>query len=231
MAPPNRPVLDLHDANDYVKELQSLLNQWGHFLEVNGKFESETQDAVQKFQRSQGLLDDGIVGPLTWATLLGINVGDLSISASPTRQVVEEKDVKQQIKKIRQQLADKQNVPLTEVTQANLQSKDDYVSKLLKYIPTEVIGVYLTLDALVRSQDPIDKGLYWSIFMFGLIITPIYLWRVQNVKLKKQLFLSTVAFFLWIFGTGGPFAAYPQQYNSLYAGVLLIVYTFLLPWL
>ncbi|MEE8522543.1 MAG: DUF4157 domain-containing protein, partial [Thermoanaerobaculia bacterium] len=36
---------------------------------ADGKFESETKSAVQKFQRAHGLDDDGIVGPLTMAEL------------------------------------------------------------------------------------------------------------------------------------------------------------------
>ncbi|MGA9377998.1 MAG: peptidoglycan-binding domain-containing protein [Phormidium sp.] len=227
---PSRPLLDLHDENDYVKELQELLNQRGLPLEVNGKFESETQQAVQKFQENNGLPADGIVGPLTWAVLLGINLGDLNVSTSTTRQVVEQQDVNQQMSDIRKRLLDKEDISLTNIVEAKRQSKDDYISKLLKYIPTEVIGVYLTLDALVRSSEPRDMGLYWGIFVFAFIITPIYLWRVQNVHNKKQLFISTTAFFVWIFATGGPFATYPQ-YSPLYAGVLLIIYTFMLPWL
>lgn len=226
MAPPYRPVLDLHDANDDVKELQNLLNQWGYFLEVDGKFESKTQEAVQEFQRKKGIPAEGIVGPLTWAALLGINLGDLNTSVSPTRQVVEEKDVKQQIKKIRQQLENKQDVPLVKVAQAKLLSRDDYISKLLKYIPTEVIGVYLTLDALVRSSDNID--LYWTIFLFGLIVTPLYLWRVQEVYKKKQLLLATGAFIVWVFGTSRLLEKY-DWYDPLVAAVVLIIYTFLLP--
>ncbi len=72
------PMLRLHDGFDgtspelrpAVKELQELLNADGFDLAVDGLFGRGTEAAVKRFQREQGLDDDGIVGPLTWAALL-----------------------------------------------------------------------------------------------------------------------------------------------------------------
>ncbi len=74
------PTLRLHDGfegtspelREAVKELQALLNQDGLSLDVDGLFGRDTESAVKRFQREQGLDEDGIVGPLTWAALLGI---------------------------------------------------------------------------------------------------------------------------------------------------------------
>ena len=54
-----------------ARELQRLLNEDGFGLEVDGLFGRDTDAAVRRFQREQGLDDDGVVGPLTWAALLG----------------------------------------------------------------------------------------------------------------------------------------------------------------
>jgi len=75
-----RPVLRLNDGfdhttphlRDYVKELQNLLNQMGYSLNPDGRFGSQTEIAMREFQEVQGLDPDGIVGPLTWAELLGV---------------------------------------------------------------------------------------------------------------------------------------------------------------
>ncbi|SRR6266545_4198772 len=75
----SHPILRLHDGfegtspelRDEVKELQRLLNQDGFQLTVDGLFGRDTETAVKRFQRDQGIDDDGIVGPLTWGALLG----------------------------------------------------------------------------------------------------------------------------------------------------------------
>lgn len=71
----NLPELTKGSSGDSVKALQVLLigygfscGEWG----ADGDFGSATKDAVVKFQRKTGLDDDGIVGPKTWANLLGV---------------------------------------------------------------------------------------------------------------------------------------------------------------
>ncbi|RMF58004.1 MAG: lysozyme [Calditrichaeota bacterium] len=75
----SRPTLRLFDGFDHttpqlredVKELQELLQARGFNIAASGLFDRDTEDAVIIFQRENGLDDDGVVGPLTWAALLG----------------------------------------------------------------------------------------------------------------------------------------------------------------
>src|SRR5258706_10793598 len=77
----HHPTLRLHDGfpgtspelKPDVEELQRLLNEDGFALAVDGLFGRDTDNAVRRFQREQSLDDDGIVGPLTWAALLGVD--------------------------------------------------------------------------------------------------------------------------------------------------------------
>ena len=57
------------DTGSEVKTLQTALNGRGAGLTVDGDFGAKTRDAVKKFQRLNGLEDDGIAGPKTWAAL------------------------------------------------------------------------------------------------------------------------------------------------------------------
>ena len=59
----------LNTYGSEVKTLQQYLNKVGYSLKVDGKFGLRTYAAVRKYQSSVGLEVDGIVGPLTWASL------------------------------------------------------------------------------------------------------------------------------------------------------------------
>ena len=67
----DRPMLRYGARSNTVTELQSLLNQNGANLEVDGIFGQKTYQAVLDYQSGAGLAADGIVGPLTWGSLLG----------------------------------------------------------------------------------------------------------------------------------------------------------------
>lgn len=61
------------DSGNDVRALQDQLrNRWGYTnVTVDGVFGSGTNSAVKSFQTSKGLFADGIVGPNTWAALVG----------------------------------------------------------------------------------------------------------------------------------------------------------------
>lgn len=64
------PTLSMGSRGIAVEELQTLLIRYGFNPgSIDGIFGPQTQAAVLGFQRSQGLVADGIVGPKTWAAL------------------------------------------------------------------------------------------------------------------------------------------------------------------
>ena len=56
---------------DDVERLQTLLNNAGYSLDVDGIFGDNTYNAVRQYQRANGLSVDGIVGTNTWGALTG----------------------------------------------------------------------------------------------------------------------------------------------------------------
>jgi peptidoglycan hydrolase-like protein with peptidoglycan-binding domain len=69
------PTLSKDQSTDFIqkaiRDLQHRLIAKGFVgVEETGKFDDRTHDAVCKFQKQQGLTVDGIVGCLTWASLL-----------------------------------------------------------------------------------------------------------------------------------------------------------------
>lgn len=74
------PRLEKGSKGDAVKALQILLIGYGgkpaqlvkNSGGADGDFGPGTKDAVKKYQADTGLSDDGVVGPKTWAKLLGV---------------------------------------------------------------------------------------------------------------------------------------------------------------
>lgn len=61
-------VLRLGSVGPDVKLAQSLLNKIGYPVgAVDGIYGTRTRQAVIVFQRNNGLVADGIVGPATWS--------------------------------------------------------------------------------------------------------------------------------------------------------------------
>lgn len=120
---------------------------------------------------------------------------------------------------------------LTEEKQvrAPVPEADDYKSRLLKYIPAEIVALYITLDAMIRSGNPPWRQMgLWVAFWVTLVGVPAYLWRVQRVRKWVQLLISTTAFAVWVFAIGGPFAVL-SWYSPLLGGLVLVAYTFFIP--
>ena len=61
------PVLRRGANGHPVPTLQHLLNAHGAALTADGSFGALTDAAVRRFQQSNGLTVDGIVGPITWS--------------------------------------------------------------------------------------------------------------------------------------------------------------------
>lgn len=64
------PTLKMGDKNAYVLNWQKYLNACGYFCGAeDGKFGTNTFEAVKAFQFSKGLLPDGIIGINTWKSI------------------------------------------------------------------------------------------------------------------------------------------------------------------
>jgi hypothetical protein len=105
---------------------------------------------------------------------------------------------------------------------------DDYSSRLVKYIPSEVIALYITLGTIIDSANSQSKiGLSVFVLILGLLATPLYLWRIQKVNKLRQLAISTGAYVVWVIAIKTPpFLANAGWYEPQYAALLLPLYTF-----
>jgi len=107
---------------------------------------------------------------------------------------------------------------------------DDYLGRLVKYIPAEIVGFYLTAAGII-PQGPNKEPNYtalWIVFALGLVLVPVYFWfattRGGTPPLWSQVILATVAYPVWVFAIGGPFASL-DWYKSWIASLVLLFVT------
>jgi len=112
---------------------------------------------------------------------------------------------------------------------SDMRAPDNYVDRLVKYIPPDVIGAYAALHGFISSpQVGGDPNVSWGIFGIMLFATPLYLLRVRKVRKPAQLLISTLAFAVWAFAYPGvPFST--LHTNPIWAPIALTLFTFLIP--
>lgn len=105
---------------------------------------------------------------------------------------------------------------------------DGYVDKIIKLIPGEVVALYITLAGILAAGGMSSSTMIWVIFFVCLIGTPLYLNRISHVGNTVQIGISTVAYIVWVFALGGPFATL-SWYLPIYGALLLPIFTFFAP--
>lgn len=119
--------------------------------------------------------------------------------------------------------------------EAESTASDNYVSQIVKLIPTEIVGVYLgiqnTFLSLPEKERFIAQGL---IFLIILVIAPVYLKKVAEIIDSRQRVISIISYCIWGISLGGPFEYLLVKINSnisaqLIGGVLIMLYTLIVP--
>lgn len=113
---------------------------------------------------------------------------------------------------------------------------DNYMSRVLKYIPSEIVMAYISIDGVLRTcynpglwaeRQMLTKVL-WIVAAILTVLTPLWLWRVMGVRRFSQLLVSTISVPVWLFALGGPFSML-DWYRPALGAVALPLYTLILP--
>lgn len=136
------------------------------------------------------------------------------------RNINEELEYRKKVDKLFQELGTK-----------SAEKPDDFSQRLMKYIPAEIIALYLTFNTIIISSGtniPSIDTIQWIIFFFCMLAVILVLVRKDQVKSKIQIAISVGAFVVWIFALEGPFGQF-NWYYPIYGALLLPAYTFLAP--
>ena len=114
-------------------------------------------------------------------------------------------------------------------------STQSYADKLVKLVPTEIVGAYMVLSGMIgvspaSSSKPSDMSsvLIIVVSIILLALTPIYLMRISHVKNVIQIVVTTLSFVVWVYTLGGPFLVIGIYYPII-ASVILILWQMILP--
>ncbi|MGD1912396.1 MAG: hypothetical protein ACFB2X_16550 [Rivularia sp. (in: cyanobacteria)] len=107
---------------------------------------------------------------------------------------------------------------------------DSYFDKVLKYIPADIVGAWVAVEGLIKGagNNVATITSLWIAFAIGIFITAFWTHKQTQEPQKPpaitQIIISTVAFFVWVYASGGPFETV-DLYNATYGSMLLIFYT------
>jgi hypothetical protein len=115
------------------------------------------------------------------------------------------------------------------------EKNDGYFDRLLKYIPADVVGIWLTGSGLIQGQAGVDRvGALWLLFVTGLVGSAVWTHKQTRESGKstawRQIALSCGSFVVWVFAIGGPFAEL-SFYKPFYGSFLLFIYSVVIAWL
>ena len=113
-----------------------------------------------------------------------------------------------------------------------------YLDRLMKMVPTEVIGLYLVGSGLIPGSDTFVLTLWSLICLIGVIAMRV--WGTTDAATNKptdwtHVAISVVAFIIWLLTLGGgPFAsggmlAAAREQAPYFGSLLVLAWTFFVP--
>jgi len=108
---------------------------------------------------------------------------------------------------------------------------DSYFDRVVKYVPTEIVGAWIVTKGLVESAAVTHSGtILWVCFYVGVILSALYTLRQTAIPGRPaaalQTVISTGAFIVWALALGEPFTTMlGKGEQSLLGSLLLIFYS------
>ena len=118
---------------------------------------------------------------------------------------------------------------------------DSYLSRMVIYIPTEIIAGYVAVSGFIKGLPPKQQFTWFCIVAIAmLLLTPLYLaYATASPGKKKSIshpVTSALAFAAWVFATGGPFERFQITpdgstgwYNRTIGSIVLVIVCLALP--
>ncbi|MBN1991374.1 MAG: hypothetical protein JW953_01625 [Anaerolineae bacterium] len=106
-----------------------------------------------------------------------------------------------------------------------------YLDRLLKMIPAEVVSLYIVGMGLIPAEQVTVLTVWFVVCLVGLFVIRIYGTADPAESLPPDwthIIISAVAFLIWVYSIGGPFAAW-GFYVPWLGSLLVLAWTFFVP--
>lgn len=108
----------------------------------------------------------------------------------------------------------------------------DYLSRLIKMIPAEIVGLYMIVTGFIPEDEHTWLLIVTIICLIFLIIVRVKATSDKANNLPPQqfpIFVAAIAFVLWVYWLGGPFKHYEGVHKQFVASVLIVLWSFIIP--
>ena len=113
------------------------------------------------------------------------------------------------------------------------QTPDNYRDRLLKYIPAEIVAIYLALLGVLKAVPPDTTPIatvQWVVFAAIVLISVPWQRKIMKITKWQQVAIGSVAFIVWAISLGEPFdTTWQAWYQPVYGTMVMMLYTFLIP--
>jgi hypothetical protein len=113
---------------------------------------------------------------------------------------------------------------------AGTEPPDRFFDRIIKYIPADVVGGWVAASGIISSLQAGSSRttVLWIAFAVGLALAAGWTHAQTRESGKPpawaQIVIASIAFAVWAFALGGPFAAF-GWYNQAYGSLALIGFT------
>jgi hypothetical protein len=120
---------------------------------------------------------------------------------------------------------------VTKVARTREDEFKSYLERLLLMIPGEVISLYMVGSGLIPEDQPIALVVWAVVCLVGVIVVRVY--GTADPPNNKptdwvHVAISTIAYVIWVYSMGGPFAEY-GLYVPYIGSLLVLAWTFFVP--
>jgi hypothetical protein len=101
-------------------------------------------------------------------------------------------------------------------------------------IPSEVISLYLVGSGLIPRSRPTLLTTWSVVCLVGVVVARAFGTRDPRRGLPPQwpvVALSSGAFIVWLYAIGGPFVHFPSIYDPIVGSLLVLAWTFFIPYI
>ena len=106
-----------------------------------------------------------------------------------------------------------------------------YLDRLMKMIPAEVVSLYLIGNGFIPAGQSVGLAVWALVCLAGVLALRAY--GTADPEANKSpdwvhVVISAVAFVIWVYTLGGPFAA-ANIYEPYVGSLLVLAWTFFVP--